>query len=267
MTPHFPPHQTMPGSQLLFTALNFGILLIVAALLVRNCRKHRDWLPAWLLIGGLIATLIEPVVDVVGLIWYPPQGNWAVLYMGGITVPLLCVAGYTWLYAALGGATYILLRNGANRSDLFKGFFGLMVFLMLVEFLGSGTGVYYYYGDQPLRIFGYVAYWGFINASVPVIIGVVSYLLRPHVTGWRMVFSIPVVPFVTGASFLGGGFPVWLAIYNAPLPWVVTQLAGVVTCLLCTGGVWIATRAAPVQRTTPGTPFTSKTVAAAQPQR
>jgi hypothetical protein len=252
MTPPFPPHDTMPGTQLLFTAMNFVILLAVVVLLMRYSWKNRDWIPAWLLVGGCLGTLLEPVVDVVNLIWYPPKGNWTVLQMGGIHTPLLCIPGYIWLYGGLGALFYVFLRSGASRADVWKAFVGLMIFLALVEFVGSGTGVYYYYGAQPLRIFRYCAYWGFINASVPIIIGVAIYLLRPHVPGWRGVFVIPLVPFAIGASFFGGGFPVHLALNNAPLPWIVTQLAGIATALLCTGAVWIATRAVPVKRTAIG---------------
>jgi hypothetical protein len=258
MTPPFPSHETMPGSQLLFTALNFGLLLIVALLIVRNSWKHRDWVPTWLLVAGCLGLLLEPAVDVMGLVWYPPEGNWAILQTRGIHIPLLCVPGYMWLYGGLGALFYIFLRNGANRVDLWKAFGALMVFLALVEFVGSGTGVYYYYGAQPLRIFNYCGYWSFINACAPVIIGAVSYLLRPHLTGWRAVFTVPLVPFAIGAAFFAGGGPVFLAVSNPPLPWVVTQLAGIATCLLCTGVVWIATRAAPVERMNSGAPSASE---------
>jgi hypothetical protein len=66
------------------------------------------------------------------------------------------------------------------------------------------------------------------------------------------------VPFAIGAAFFAGGGPVFLAVSNPPLPWVVTQLAGIATCLLCTGAVWIAARAAPVERTNSGAPSASE---------
>jgi hypothetical protein len=268
MTPSFPPYDVMPWTQGLFTALNFGLLLVVVVAVGFNCWKHRDWIPAWLLVGGLLGVCLEPIMDVVGLIWYPPQGNWAVLHMHGVCVPVLCVAGYVWLYGGLGGLSYILLRNGASRTDLFRAFVALMVFLMAIEFVGSGTGVYHYYGDQPLRIFHYVAYQGFVNAAIPIIIGVTVHLLQLHVTGWRAVLVIPVVPFAIGASFFGGGFPVFLVVNNPPLPWVVTQLAGVLTCLLCAGSVWIMSRAIPPERRTSGGAAAAKpTDASPQPQR
>jgi hypothetical protein len=183
------------------------MLLVVVVAVTFNCWKHQDWIPAWLLVGGLLGVCLEPVMDVVGLVWYPPQGNWAVLHMHGVSVPVLCVAGYVWLYGGLGGLSYILLRNGASRIDLFRAFVALVILLMAIEFAGSGTGVYHYYGDQPLRIFDYVAYQGFVNAAIPIIIGFTAHLLQPHVTKWRAVLVIPVVPFAIGRSILRRRLP------------------------------------------------------------
>jgi hypothetical protein len=40
VTPPFPPYEVMPWTQKLFSALNFGLLLVVVVAVAFNCRKH-----------------------------------------------------------------------------------------------------------------------------------------------------------------------------------------------------------------------------------
>lgn len=251
MTPPHPGLTEMPWSQLVFTLMQVIILAVIAAFLARDCYRQRNWMPLVLLLGGPIALLQEPLVDITGLIYYPPDGAWSIMEVDGRVVPWLCLFGYTWLYPGLGAIVYIVLRNGAGRADIWKLWIGLMVFLMVgVEFYGSGTGVYHYYGQQPLKVLDYSLYWGFINASATVLTGVLAWALRRHLTGWRTVLAVAVAPLAVGASFFGGGAATFVALNSGPLPWYVTQLAGLMTCLICSIGVWMVLRAAPAQRRT-----------------
>jgi uncharacterized membrane protein YoaT (DUF817 family) len=250
LTPSPPPFTEMPGSQLVFTTINFIILVLVTAFVARDCYKQRNWMPLVLLVGGAISLLQEPLVDIVGLIHYPPHGAWSVMEVAGRVVPWLCVPGYIWLYAGLGAVVYVMIRNGAGRADIWKAWIGLMVYLGVgIEFYGSGTGIYYYYGEQPLKVFEYAVYWGFLNASATVMVGALAWALREHLTGGRTIFAVAIAPLAVGASFFGGGATTFVALNSAPLPWYATQLAGVITCVICTFGVWMALRAVPAQRT------------------
>lgn len=249
LTPEHPHYSEMPWDQVVFTLMQAIILALIMAFLVRDCFRQRNWMPFALLVGGAIALLQEPLVDIVGLIWYPPDGAWAVMKVDGHAVPWLCLLGYIWLYPGLGAIVYIMIRNGAGRADIWKFWIGLMVFLMVgVEFYGSGTGVYHYYGEQPLKLFDYAVYWGFINASSTVLTGVLAWALRKHLTGWRTVLSVAIAPLAVGASFFGGGASTYVALNSAPLPWYITQLAGLMTCVICTIGVWMVLRAVPANR-------------------
>ena len=249
MTPPHPAFTEMPSAQLIFTLMQVIILALIMAFLARDCFRQRNWMPFTLLAGGAIALLQEPVVDIAGLIWYPPDGAWAVMHVDGRALPWLCLFGYIWLYPGLGAIVYIMIRNGAGRADIWKFWAGLMVFLMVgVEFYGSGTGVYHYYGDQPLKLFDYSVYWGFINATSTVLTGALAWALRKHLTGWRTVLAVAVAPLAVGASFFGAGATTFVVLNSGPLPWYVTQLAGLVTCAICSIGVWMALRAVPAQR-------------------
>ncbi|WP_162938637.1 hypothetical protein [Mycobacterium kyogaense] len=230
--------------------MQIAILALIMLFLARDCLRQRNWMPLVMLAGGAIALLSEPVVDIAGLIWYPPEGAWAIMHVDGRAVPWLCLFGYIWLYPGLGAIVYIMIRNGAGRADIWKFWVGLMVFLMVgVEFYGSGTGVYHYYGDQPLKVFDYSMYWGFINASSTVLTGVLAWALREHLTGWRTLLSVAIAPLAVGASFFGGGSPTFVVLNSGPHAWYVTQGAGLLTCAICSIGVWMALRAVPAQRT------------------
>jgi hypothetical protein len=239
----------MPWAQVVFTFMQIIIFTLIAAFLARDCYRQRNWMPMALLAGGALALLQEPLVDIAGLIWYPPEGAWSIMSVNGHVVPWLCLFGYIWLYPGLGAIVYIMIRNGAGRAAIWKFWAGLMVFLMVgVEFYGSGTGVYHYYGDQPLKLFDYSVYWGFINATSTVLTGVLAWALRKHLTGWRTLLAVAVAPLAVGASFFGGGATTFVALNSGPLPWYVTQAAGLMTCAICSTAVWMVLRAVPEQR-------------------
>jgi hypothetical protein len=249
LSPEHPPFAEMSWAQLVFTLMQVIILALIIAFLAHDCYRQRNWMPFALLTGGAVALLQEPLVDIAGLIWYPPEGAWAVMEVDGRVVPWLCLFGYIWLYPGLGAIVYIMIRNGAGRADIWKFWIGLMVFLMVgVEFYGSGTGVYHYYGDQPLKLFDYSVYWGFINASATVLTGLLAWALRKHLTGWRTVLAVAVAPLAVAASFFGGGATTFVALNSGPLPWYVTQVAGLMTCAMCSIGVWMGLRAVPAHR-------------------
>jgi len=106
MPPPHPPHMVMPDIWWIFTGLMFVVLAVGVALLTRYSWKHADWTPLLCVVSGAVGVFLEPLVDVAGLAWYPPEAGWSYAQTAGITLPGLTLPGYTWIYGAFAGLTY-----------------------------------------------------------------------------------------------------------------------------------------------------------------
>jgi len=70
-------------------------------------------------VSGAVGVFLEPLVDVAGLAWYPPEAGWSYAQTAGITLPGLTLPGYTWIYGAFAGCPQLRLsasEQGANRE-------------------------------------------------------------------------------------------------------------------------------------------------------
>jgi hypothetical protein len=236
-----PPPGTMPhGWEVAFTLACVVMLAIFGAVAVRIWRVERDPVPLLLLGGGALATVWEPVVDVLGLCWYPRQGQIKLFETLGRPIPLLVLFGYAWFVGGVSILTYRRALSHGVRS-LIPFYAVVMVFTPPFELVAVHSGVYHYYGAQPLRVAGYPLWWDFVNSAMPVAVAVTVATLRPHLTGWRIVAVLALVPMVDGAVNAAVSWPVWSAL-NGGLQIPAGQLTGLATCGLSLLLVWMITR-------------------------
>jgi len=99
----------MPDSQCSSPHLNFGILLIVAALLDTQTVDSIAIAPGGgLLIGGVLSDAYRSQLWMVSRLTGIPRTGMGRSRHGRLTVPLLCVAGYIGSMPLWWYATYIL---------------------------------------------------------------------------------------------------------------------------------------------------------------
>lgn len=253
-----PPSVTasvMPaGWQTAFTAamiLPTVALVVVAA---RYQRRHRDAVPLLCLLGGAFACLVEPLVDVLGFCWYPRHGQWALMTVMGRETPILVLPGYLWFMGGFAAVTYVVLRLGADARDVRRLYAAFIAINAVVELPGVHTHVYLYYGHQPMRIVGWPAWWGFVNAAVGILSGCIIHALRARNLGRAptAVAVVVLVPMVDAGINAGAGWPLFSALASPGWSAVVDQVAGVVTCLLAIIAVVLAS--ALVTTTSPASP-------------
>jgi hypothetical protein len=229
----FPMPQT---AQMIFTYGNIVPLLLIGILAFRYAQRNRTMLPFQLLLGGLICMFIEPVVDVLGLCYFPHQGSWAAFRAFNVTIPLYMVPVYMWFVGGQAFLVYQMLERGMTRSQIFRIWLTLALVNGALETPGLLIGVYTYYGDQPFQFLGLPWWWTFGNALMPITAAVLVFKLRPYLTGYKSLLIIPLVPMADGLTNGAIGWPTWLAL-NSGLGYAATYPAAIISF----GFAWIAT--------------------------
>ena len=238
-----PPDLAMPhGWEIFYTLLCMAAAAGALVYAVNLWRSERDLVPVLCVAAGALCVVFEPIIDVLGLCWYPRHGQWRLFETFGRPIPVLCLFGYTWF---VGGMTMIVLRLLERRGPDFV--WRLYPLLMLVtvpfELLANHSGVYVYYGNQPLRVFEYPVWWAPVNIGMPFVAATVIAIVRERLVGWRALGVVPIVVMAVGAVNGATAWPVWTAVNAPELPTVVVQLAGVLTIALAVSLVRFATHA------------------------
>lgn len=256
-------HSMPAGWQAVFTLAMVVPTIGLIGVVLRYWRRRGDVIPALCLIGGALGSLVEPMVDRVALCWYPRHGAWTMFEMYGMTIPWLVLPGYTWMMGGFTAIVYVMLRRGASSGDVFRLYGGFILINAAVEIPSVHTGVYYYYGHQPLRIFGWPMWWGFINTAIGVVAGCLIFALRDRLTARSLLLIIPLVPIVDAGVNAGAGFPLFDALNTSGTPTYAGQICGLLTCAMAVLMVLLATRL--VQFGAPPADRTTATAAVAQP--
>jgi hypothetical protein len=237
-----PPDLHMPGgAQTFFFFALLLPMLGLGAYAVRLWRREDDPVPVLCVLGGLVCTVFEPIVDVLGLCWYPRHGQMKLFETFGRPIPVPVLFGYAW---AMGGMTVVALRliRRHGVEALFRFYPLLLLVTVPFELIANNTHFYVYYGNQPLRLFEWPVWWAPVNMAVPVVAAVLITRLRPYLTGARVALVAALVVFADGGVNAAVAWPVWSALNAPDLPTPIVQLAGVATIALAFLVVWLVTR-------------------------
>jgi hypothetical protein len=214
-----------------------GALFILA---FRELRRGKGPIFLWCLLGGFIAVLWEPIVDVLGQCWLPSRDqHWIAFTLLNRHIPLMMPFVYSWFVGGQAYLFYRLFQRGITRQRLFQ-LWGL-VFLVNIclETPGILTNVYTYYGKQPMDIWGFPLWWGFVNPLMPMIAAVLIFKLKPHMTArWLALATIAISPSADGVANAFAAWPV-IAALNTDVGYVGTWIASFMTLGLAAFVVWI----------------------------
>jgi hypothetical protein len=236
-----PPAGAMPqGWQVAYTVFLAVPLVGLAGWCLHQWRKERDPVPLLCLAGGAVCVLFEPIVDVLGLCWYPRQGQWMLFETLGRPIPVGVLFGYMWAFGGLSAVAYRVLRD-KGPGALAKLYPIFIAVSIPFELIANHTGYYVYYGHQPLRILEWPAWWGPVNFAVPVVAAVMLVRFRPLLAGPRLLVAASFLPMADGAVNGATAWPVWSALNSPGLPAVVVQAAGLASVGLAVLVVWLVT--------------------------
>ena len=231
-------------AQVYFTIFVTVPWIVLIAVALYRWYKARDAVPMLFMIGGPFSILLEPVVDVMGMCYFPVIGQWeGIETFEGCPVPICMFPVYSWF---VGGQAYILWRSMVNGTLTGKLLWSHWLIgwgvNMVLESPGVLFGVYTYYGAQPFNFWGLPLWWPAVNATMPVVAAFVVFQCRDYLVGWRKLYIIPLLPIVDGLVNGGLAWPTWSALHSG-IGLAATYLAAVLTIALASLSMWLLAKA------------------------
>jgi hypothetical protein len=229
--PQPPVNDPMPKTaETIFNVFIFIPLGIFLAVAVRKIFKGQGPILLYCIIGGAFAATMEPVVDVLGLVYLKEVDAFGTFTILDRTMPLYICFVYPWYVGGLGYLAYRLFQRGVTTKDLFL-LWGLdCVVDILLETPGILAGTYLYYGQQPLNPWGFPLWWGFVNPVMPMVAGALIYKLGPKLdTPLKKLAVIPMIPMADGIANGAAAWPMWITLNQQDVSMVVTHVAVLVT--------------------------------------
>lgn len=189
-------------------AIPATIMIIIAVVMLR---RYGTPIPLLCLVGGAVAILIEPVVDVLGLVWFPREGQWVLFEAFGRQLPVFLIV-YIWF---VGGQTFLVwhrMERGVTTREIWLMYLAFTIINIPTETPGLYMDLYAYYGAQPFTPFRLPLMWPIVNALMPLAAATAIYRLRPYLHGWRVVGVVALVPMADGTVNLATAFPLYITL-------------------------------------------------------
>jgi hypothetical protein len=228
------------GTQDVFSIAQIVICAAMFALAFRELGRGRGPIFLCCLIGGAIAVLWEPIVDVLGQCWLPSRGqHWEAFTLLNRPIPLMMPFVYSWFVGGQGYLFYRIFERGIDRRRLFQLWGVVFLVNVALETPGIASHVYTYYGKQPMDLWGFPLWWGFVNPLMPIIAGALIFRLKPHLSVPRlMLATVAIIPMADGIANAAAAWPV-IAALNTDVGYAGTWIASFVTLGLALFVVWL----------------------------
>ena len=156
MLSHIPqPPQGMhmnTTAQAIFTIGQVVPCVVLAFIAWRIWQRERSPIPALCMVGGALAIFMEPIVDVLGQVWFPRDGQWRLFETWGRPIPWFIVV-YIWYVGGQAYLSYRKLDQGGRGRDIWKLYTIFFLANIACETPGLYMNLYTYYGHQPLNFF------------------------------------------------------------------------------------------------------------------
>ncbi|MHB8693810.1 MAG: hypothetical protein ACYDHH_21440, partial [Solirubrobacteraceae bacterium] len=245
------------GWQWGFGIFHFAVALLVIALAARSPVRQRNWAELrfrWLVLFGaaLGAVFFEGAVDRGGNLWYAVPGQWKMIALFGIHVPLWVAPVYLWFAGGFALWTIHAVRSGAGVKTFYKIAGTLMVADVCFEIpIVRFAKLYVYYGHaQPLFNANWFPLPGwYITTNMFFVLLPALLVLAVMSSGRRHIeWTIPLV--MIAACYMCYGSVTWpvVAAMQDGLSKLDTTLAALLTMALGLVAVYVSARAAPKLR-------------------
>eukprot|EP00456_Euglypha_rotunda_P035149 TRINITY_DN27101_c0_g1_i2.p1 TRINITY_DN27101_c0_g1~~TRINITY_DN27101_c0_g1_i2.p1 ORF type:complete len:306 (+),score=53.34 TRINITY_DN27101_c0_g1_i2:177-1094(+) len=212
---------------IIFTAI-FACALIWSLV---EARRSKSILPICLALSGIPCVLAELNLDVMGGVVYANSADSVVFSLMGRNMGWFLISAWS----AYGGLFALASYKVFSKSQLTNKAIWLGLLLVCAgqtvfeETLGHFNGIYYYFGNQPLTPFTQFPWWMIMATSGGVcLLSALVYRFNASLQGWKALSVIVIAPF-TFCGWMGlVSLPSWIAL-NTDLPWLITQIAGLIT--------------------------------------
>jgi len=235
----------------IFTWVSWSIVVLM--LIIARHKGIREKTPFYMIacLAVGIGAFMEPLYDVAFDLWFfdvhngQPGAMYSHFTAFGVVQPYWSHSGYIILYATACLYAGKMLYEGRVSAPLFALFWIAEIFASCVfEVVGTGVGVYTYYGPYVLRIWNYPLVIGVLEGTQTILFAVVA------VAWWRRV-STPLglaglfllFPITMLGTNFGLGGPVIIAmhlaepLFSTPVIWIATILS-IAFCALAIRGAY-----------------------------
>lgn len=211
------------GAAVVFLALPWAI---------RSAVKNSNWLPLIVMLGGLICSLEEAMLDMLGHLHWAPDLSMAYTNFG-VSVPMLIPLCYVAFLGLMSYFCYFVIRNGAKLQHYFMLLAMGGILDAVMETIGINLGVYKYYGVQPFEFLNFPYWWGFINGASFVAVGAILAYFVPRARGARKWALVMAPSYGMAGTYFTVGW-IHLIAHNSALPtwarWVAAAAMMVEAC-------------------------------------
>lgn len=237
-----PPELVIPAT--LQTVFLYATIVAAAAVTIVALMmsiKRRTAVPLLMVIGGLAAILMEPVVTFLGHAVHPKAGQIIMFETVNRAIPWHIGLGYMAGF----GIFYLMLYSKyvagtLTQSTIWKTVLVTALCYCLGEAIPVSNGLWIYYDYQPLWIWHGTAppTWNILNATCMLTSTTLMFIALPHLKGIAQVLLVPLA--VAGAymGHMGAGFPMYNAINTSWPAWAM-ELSGVATVGMALMIVWL----------------------------
>lgn len=254
------PPEVMAGEldlfwQSVFTWASWGIVLIMLIIAVRMGLRQRTPFYFIAVLAAGVGAYIEPLYDVAFDLWFYDVANglpgamWSHFTAFGIVQPNWTHSGYMILYSsACLYAGKMLYEGRATKSTLFLIWLAEITASCVFEMIGTGTGVYTYYGPYVMRIWNYPLVIGVLEGTQVILFTVlaVQFWRRVHnPVGLLGLFAVFPITFMGTNCGLGAPIIVALHLSDAEFSQGMVWAATLLTMGLCTLAVYGASKFIP----------------------
>ena len=195
--------------------------------------KKKNDIPILLCIGGLICSLIEPMLDNLGHLWWPTNLPGPAFMGYELSVPWLIPPCYVFFISMTGYWAYLQMKKGLTIKGVFLVWLLIASTDLIMEMPGTALGAYVYYGDASFKIFGFPMAWGWLNGTAMLATGALLYVVEPHLKGMKRLYLALVTVCAMTAAYGVTAWPYFMSLNWDGLPWIVTRALTIVSLLLC----------------------------------
>ena len=236
-------------AQTIVTSLWVAMCLFLLVMLVMDYRKHRSWVPTFMMIGCGLGLFYEPFWDhSFQLVHYIP-GQWVVWTAFGVPQPLWISACYISGFAAFPLVIFRKITNGDPVASFLPWIIVTLVAYEVVEILMTGFGMYEYWGAHPFRIWKFPAYVAFGNASGVFLAALGSAVIEMYERNpfTRAVGAILMFPLGFTAATYTTQMPILAVMSRQTEVTGLTYFAGLLSMTLGCCLIWLFLRCLPLR--------------------
>lgn len=217
MFPAPPVPRDVPMPEDLQTALLvvLGAFAVVAITgMIVDARRERDPVPLYILLGGALAILYEPLGDILVLAYYPEDGQHTWISLFGRDVPVFIGLTYVWFMGPFILAFGKLADAGFTVRRWWSLWAGAVVFAASFEIIPLLFGdSWVYYGDQALMVADVPLHVAFADATFLFVMSAGVHGIRRALPRHRWLV-VPAVPVLLVAGHASAALPAAAALYS-----------------------------------------------------